>query len=387
MEDEKPLGLILKSKTGRIAISVFLVLLITIVLSFAGTNKQEQNKTEVLYQAELTSVVETANQLKNTEYSSLSWEILTNALTLPETTNVERQAKIKAINDAMNELAPKDLYQSLMDEESGAATLSSVNYTKESWSVLQDALALPEVKRSEVDSKLEAIQQAKLALVYAEDTNVKPLTNNNEIDWFRFYGTLSRKFPVSNDVLSNFSEANKIEYNDELNNGPLQFYINPEGFRISEFDDSRLLLLTMFFAKAYDFKTDYKNYGTTESYCWVKADYLVEKANEYFNRDLNIEKSKYTVVNGYVKMPIFGYEDPFDIYKTTGLSYNETAGTYQLFFDALEGDILFDDSNAFTELSKPDTLTYKESDVIYKYVLSFKMVEEKAVILSVTKLR
>lgn len=100
-----------------------------------------------------------AADLTEADYTADSWLVLTNALALPETSNVLVLAKTSAINDAIAALVFAGM-AALIVAENAAAALTESDWTPETWSILEDALTLPETTNAEVVTKTTAINNA-----------------------------------------------------------------------------------------------------------------------------------------------------------------------------------------------------------------------------------
>jgi hypothetical protein len=125
--------------------------------------------------------------LKNyADYTSNSWQVLTNTLLLPERTNSEVVAKTTAINNAISGLVFAG-QASLDTSKLNANSKLQADYTVESWKVLADALLLPETTNNEVVIKTSAINNAITGLVFAGTPNLNIAKTNaglkKEVDY------------------------------------------------------------------------------------------------------------------------------------------------------------------------------------------------------------
>lgn len=108
-----------------------------------------------------------ANAKIQSDYTLASWAVLTNALSMPETTNAEVVAKSTAINNAISKLITVKDFNNLAIAKYAASLLLSADYTDNSWKVLQDALLLPETTNAEIVAKTSAINNAISLLKFA----------------------------------------------------------------------------------------------------------------------------------------------------------------------------------------------------------------------------
>ena len=112
-----------------------------------------------------------ADELLETDYTVTSWTMLTNALTLVETINAEIVNKAVSINNAISGLVfagqvNLDLAKTLVDE------LLETDYIVASWATLTNALALVETTNSLVVIKTTSINNAITSLVFAGKANL-----------------------------------------------------------------------------------------------------------------------------------------------------------------------------------------------------------------------
>ncbi|MCI8384741.1 MAG: hypothetical protein HFJ33_07845, partial [Clostridia bacterium] len=111
---------------------------------------------------ELEAIKAQANDLEETDYSVESWAKLEEALALPEDKQSEIDAKVEAIQEAINGLTVDKTELEAIKAQ--ANDLEETDYSVESWAKLEEALALPEDKQSEINAKVEAIQEAMAGL-------------------------------------------------------------------------------------------------------------------------------------------------------------------------------------------------------------------------------
>ena|GEM_PF-3404602 len=133
------------------------------------TNKLLEEKTLVINnalknlefagQADLDAVKVTPNSKNKLDYTASSWTVLTNALVLPETTNALVVTKTTAINNALKNLVFVGK-ENLDIAKANAATKLQSSYIPTSWTVLTNALALPETTNALVVAKTIAINNA-----------------------------------------------------------------------------------------------------------------------------------------------------------------------------------------------------------------------------------
>lgn len=122
---------------------------------------------EAVGQTALDEAIEEAEDLVAADYTIISYARVLSALELPETTNAQVVAKTKAINDAIKALVFAG--QAALDVAVEAAeALDADDYTEESFAAVTAALELPETTNAEVVAKTEAINDAIDALVDAE---------------------------------------------------------------------------------------------------------------------------------------------------------------------------------------------------------------------------
>ncbi|MCI8384804.1 MAG: hypothetical protein HFJ33_08165, partial [Clostridia bacterium] len=113
-------------------------------------------------------VKEQASDLEKTDYSEASWAKLEEALALPEEKQSEVNAKVEAIEKAMAELTvDRTALQAILEKVSD---LEESEYTVESWNALKDSLVgIDDLsKQSEIDKKVEEIQTALNGLTIRE---------------------------------------------------------------------------------------------------------------------------------------------------------------------------------------------------------------------------
>lgn len=149
--------------------------------------------------ANLDKALLSANSKLQADYTAASWNVLVNALALPETTNAEVIAKTATINNAINTLVFAG--KSNLDvAKKAASTKVQVDYTVESWIKLKDALALPERTNAEVVAKTIAINNAisglkpaavkyKVVAYNGLNCRVSPNINSNKVRVYT-YGTI-----------------------------------------------------------------------------------------------------------------------------------------------------------------------------------------------------
>jgi hypothetical protein len=98
------------------------------------------------------------------EFSAASWSVLSNALLMPERNDSEKNSKAQAISTAITGL--KYLVDgSLQTAKDNAGALVEAVYTTESWAVLATAKNLPEASTAEKNNKITAINAAIAGLV------------------------------------------------------------------------------------------------------------------------------------------------------------------------------------------------------------------------------
>jgi alpha-tubulin suppressor-like RCC1 family protein len=124
-----------------------------------------------LGQAPLEEALDVVEALVEEDYTTESWSALEAALELPESTNEEAIVKANAIEAAIAGL--QFAAQGALDEAIAAAeALTESDYSPESWSNLQAALALPVTTNAEVVAKTSAITDAIDALILAAKANL-----------------------------------------------------------------------------------------------------------------------------------------------------------------------------------------------------------------------
>ncbi|WHT48095.1 hypothetical protein QNH10_19020 [Sporosarcina thermotolerans] len=109
-------------------------------------------------------------------YTEKSWQLIENALQLPEETDEEKVAKTEAILDAISGLVTR-IDQNLMDAKNSVPDDSGL-YTDESWLVLITALEMAEGTDEEKIVKTEAILEAIRGLVTIIDWNLASAKNS-----------------------------------------------------------------------------------------------------------------------------------------------------------------------------------------------------------------
>ena len=138
-------------------------------------------------QEDLDAALATAGGLTEDTYTVDSWKALDDALSLPETTNAEVVDKTNAINAAIDALVTKTAADALADAKSDADALTVGDYTPASWTVLQNALGLPEATPADIADKTSAINSAIDGLVFAGqadlDAAVGQTTGLNQNDY------------------------------------------------------------------------------------------------------------------------------------------------------------------------------------------------------------
>ncbi|MFX3640027.1 MAG: S-layer homology domain-containing protein [Candidatus Pristimantibacillus sp.] len=128
-----------------------------------------------MFEDVLNEIKEVAARLVEADFSPASWGVLQDALILPERTNADVMAKATAIFGALVRLIDFDDQAGLDKAKSIATSYHEADYTTDSWSVLVDALALPETTNDEVVAKTNAINDAVDDLVrfsFISDTSM-----------------------------------------------------------------------------------------------------------------------------------------------------------------------------------------------------------------------
>ncbi len=143
-------------------------------------------------QADLDSAVLNANSKLQAEYTTVSWQVLADALLLSETTNDEVVSKIAAINNAINGLVFAGT-PNLNIAKTNAGLKKEVDYTSGSWQVLANALLLPETTNNEVVVKTLAINNAIGELIFAGQSNLNAAVLNANLKLQVEYTTVSWK--------------------------------------------------------------------------------------------------------------------------------------------------------------------------------------------------
>lgn len=125
-----------------------------------------------------------AGALTQADYVAGSWTVLSNALSMTETTNLEVVAKTSAINTAISNLITT-ANQALLDTaKSNAAALVQADYTNGSWSNLVSALGAAESTNAQVTAKTTAINTAidNLVTVASQTALDTAKTNANALN-------------------------------------------------------------------------------------------------------------------------------------------------------------------------------------------------------------
>ncbi len=116
--------------------------------------------------ANLDIAIANANSKVQADYTPASYTLLVNALALPQTTNAEIVAKTNTINSAIGTLV--FVGREYLDIAlANANSKVQADYTTESWLLLTNALALPETTNAEVLLKTIKINDALNTLVFA----------------------------------------------------------------------------------------------------------------------------------------------------------------------------------------------------------------------------
>ncbi|MCI8384734.1 MAG: hypothetical protein HFJ33_07810, partial [Clostridia bacterium] len=120
----------------------------------------------------LEAIVEKANDLEEEDYSAESWKVLQEALKLPEDKQSEVNAKVEAIANAIKALGQnREALDAILAE---VAKLNSADYSTASWAELQNALKLSEDTQADIDAKVEAIKVA-MANLTVDKTELKAM--------------------------------------------------------------------------------------------------------------------------------------------------------------------------------------------------------------------
>ena len=99
-----------------------------------------------------------AAKYKEADYSVASYKKLKDALAMPEKTQKEIDAKVKAIRDAIAGLTVDK--KALNTAKTDAAKYKEADYSVASYKKLKDALAMPENTQKQIDAKAKAITDA-----------------------------------------------------------------------------------------------------------------------------------------------------------------------------------------------------------------------------------
>jgi hypothetical protein len=114
----------------------------------------------------LNAVKASYDDLDEDDYTIETWEVMAAAYALPERTNPEVLAKIEAMDEAIDALVFHDL-EALEDLLDSLDLLTEADYTAETWSDLEVALALSQTTNPLILAKIAAIEIAVSALVFA----------------------------------------------------------------------------------------------------------------------------------------------------------------------------------------------------------------------------
>jgi len=113
------------------------------------------------------------------EYTRQTYQILIDAMAMTEENEEEIQAKTAAITAAISQLIPKN--QESLDNLIQSIHLTESEYTAQSWKNLQDAIQLEATTYAEVNTKISAINSAKAALVFANKAELDKLIANTDL--------------------------------------------------------------------------------------------------------------------------------------------------------------------------------------------------------------
>jgi tetratricopeptide (TPR) repeat protein len=131
---------------------------------------------EKLDKTELNSLIKKAEGLKKSVYTSETWAVLETALKNAKSvlksakTQAELNAAVKELNKAIKGLEKLPDYTELEKQIKIAESLNKADYTKKTWSALEDALANAKKaksfkKQSEIDAAAKALRNAIANLV------------------------------------------------------------------------------------------------------------------------------------------------------------------------------------------------------------------------------
>ncbi len=114
----------------------------------------------------LNSLKALVNSLNRNDYTATSYKAVTDAMNLPESTQAQVNAKIKAIQNAIKNLQPKTSGIQTIDKtllnnlKLELTKYNSTDYTTTSWQKVIEASSMAESTQAQVNAKVSALQSA-----------------------------------------------------------------------------------------------------------------------------------------------------------------------------------------------------------------------------------
>lgn len=161
-------------------------------------------------QQTLDDALDKASNLNEADYATITWNALSSAKTMTETTNAEVGAKATAINDAINALVTKELEKALSDAVMAADEIISAGNLGTEYSFITAiplSSAVTEAKKSITKNTTEYALSSIIT-----EADVKKLTDdvNNAMDNLEFHSEAEL-----NNELAKVNELKEVDYESE----------------------------------------------------------------------------------------------------------------------------------------------------------------------------